>query len=1100
MKFHHQINGSGQMVKCSDLSNLNLEDGYSIVPQVHESWREAEQRLLVLVESVDSLDLFRGELLSGSTVDPGRQRGKERSNHNPMRSVLSNILDLAVTHLKSYGVDPGEFSFGIANYNCKRIRNLEPSRQAGAFPSFTRRAVKIIRKLKPTHVLVCGDTAAHFLLESLEADEDDPRTPEACAENSLYKRGWVFKRKIGNHRFLLTPTLDLESLYNPPNDGSDDEDGGDDDQDNDRYAAADLLFFVTRNLANLLNGAMLHDLSRIKPNPIYVDTVEKFDKFFAKLLATKNKIGVDTETRALTNTSNAIYMAQFALSVDAAYVIPVRHPKSPFTSDESDYIEGRLHWFLKSKKYRKVLATLNGTFDTRIFRTQLGLDIIPYHQIHEVTAGEQLLDENIGLFARLKFYYAGEYHKTSYQNLRALCCLYGNDWYWTAVFSKNERSLVGSRPPDDPDVLAYASMDAQVTLALALEQGKIADNQVILPSLNAKRVRYHDLFERHLLNQMSNTVQSISHMEQTGSPLDMKYLLHLLGPSSPLHALIKETTAELVRMPNVIETSRRLLNKAGKATGSLFGDDVSMNVFTVGKKEHKEALVFEVMKLPVVNLTATGRPAIGKVFMAAYREKHKEVALLETISKTAHMMSTYIKGWVRILQTNLDSSLDSALRASFGFFTIVTGRLNSFKPSLQNAPSHGELAKRIKRAFVPPEGHLNVKYDYSAHEVRCWSYVAYDKANAASFQAGLDLRRRLIQAASIPEPAAGWKAASIESLDKEASELDSTTKRGKLGLAIIGAQRLLLEIKADLKKKGDSHIQNVFRFFGRWVEKSDPLREAIKKIVFGLIYGKGVRSIANDTGRSKEDIEEIIQKLFEGFPEGSRWLEEAAEQVSRYAHVVSPIGRVRRLWRVYTGARGVIAAAQRRAQNAPIQGFASEIGATSGFLILLACYEFIRERGLDMETNMPKLCRMVHDSSFSIVPFQFVLPFIHICQYTATVGVKNWYLETFDVELTIEPEIELELCASEDKSYKWNWELPSLVRDVYQTIKDLVPLGRLPEDQIDAVYETVMAPWKDAEYRGVLQDRFPLLNVKELDAQIVFAINDLKRSSKKESA
>ena len=36
-----------------------------------------------------------------------------------------------------------------------------------------------------------------------------------------------------------------------------------------------------------------------------------------------------------------------------------------------------------------------------------------------------------------------------------------------------------------------------------------------------------------------------------------------------------------------------------------------------------------------------------------------------------------------------------------------------------------------------------------------------------------------------------------------------------------------------LKKEGDLHIMNVFRFFRKWVEKSDPLRDAVKSVVFG---------------------------------------------------------------------------------------------------------------------------------------------------------------------------------------------------------------------------------------------------------------------------
>jgi pullulanase/glycogen debranching enzyme len=41
------------------------------------------------------------------------------------------------------------------------------------------------------------------------------------------------------------------------------------------------------------------------------------------------------------------------------------------------------------------------------------------------------------------------------------------------------------------------------------------------------------------------------------------------------------------------------------------------------------------------------------------------------------------------------------------------------------------------------------------------------------------------------------------------------------------------DISKELKRKGDLHISNVKRFFGKWVEKSDPLRDAVKAVVFG---------------------------------------------------------------------------------------------------------------------------------------------------------------------------------------------------------------------------------------------------------------------------
>lgn len=53
---------------------------------------------------------------------------------------------------------------------------------------------------------------------------------------------------------------------------------------------------------------------------------------------------------------------------------------------------------------------------------------------------------------------------------------------------------------------------------------------------------------------------------------------------------------------------------------------------------------------------------------------------------------------------------------------------------------------------------------------------------------------------------------------------------------LVEAAILILRIDtlaSRIKKEGDVHIQNVKRFFGKWVEKADPLRDAVKAVVFG---------------------------------------------------------------------------------------------------------------------------------------------------------------------------------------------------------------------------------------------------------------------------
>lgn len=770
--FYSQINEGG-LLDCKDLDQFNLEDGYSIVPCVHKSWKTAEKRLLIIVESVDSLDIKNGSMLSGDTVDNTSSRDKY-STHNPMRSVFSNLLDKATSMLRPYGEDvAGQFAFGIANFNAKKIRQLSVQEQTNHFPKFTSRILAIIDRLKPTHILVCGDTASHQLLRVLGHPEGTPahKRGEAAAANSQYKRGWVFDRVYKKHRFLMCPTLDIESLYNVRDTGKDeDEDDDADGGNSDKFAAGDLLFFVARNMCNILAGRMLHDLSHIVPNPVYIDTIEKFDKVMEKLWAA-DFIACDTETNNLSSRKNKLLMVQFAVSTKRGYCIPVMHRETPFTPEEVEYILKKLRIFLKSEKKKKLIF-INGMFDLRIFRNQARMPLIPFHYIHELTAGEQLLDENMGLFGRIPFYFMGKYVKSSYQNLRAMFCSYGNDLYWRMKFSKEDRMTIAFMPPNDPAVLDYASLDVQSLYGMAEEQIKRSEMTYVKPNLASKLVKYSKYFLTHLHNQMSNTVQGISHMEESGAHVDVPYLVHLMSKKSPLIGVINDTKKELVSMPSTKKANSLILRKAGKSSQSLFGDTVDMTVFAPSKKAHQEVLFFDVLKLKVINYTKTGERSIGKEFLAAHSASSKEVSLFETITKGTKLLSTYVKGWHKKVVEGLDSALDECLRASYGFFTIVSGRLNSFDPSLQQIPSRGSLAYHIKRMFTPPPGCLAVKDDYSAHEVRVWSIISGDPKVAAAFKQGLEYRRQLIAAPIVPGGSKFLSPEEVAALEKELKMLE----------------------------------------------------------------------------------------------------------------------------------------------------------------------------------------------------------------------------------------------------------------------------------------------------------------------------------------
>ncbi len=808
---------NGHLRYRKDLEDLNIvdEDAYKLVPICSKNWKSAPIRLMVIVESVDRQDLKTGELLS-------MVREKERGSSyyaNTMTALIPGLLDASwQMYVDWLAIDKQEpdaetVSLSVVNFNAAKTYTLEPAARKAMHKKFADRVLHVIERMQPTHVFVCGDTATVNLLEIL-SEKDVPH----CE----VKRGWVFNLNYKGHEFKLTPSLDLETLYNPKaNDSADDEDS--DSEMSDKYATADLLYFVGRNLVNLFAGKNLYSLKKLRPEAVYVDTIEKFDEVMDLVENPEVEyIGTDTEGASLNVVTNKIFSVQFAVDTKVGYVIPLLHPDTPFDGEELKYVFKRLRKFFGATKESelKTLVYINGKFDLRFLRVQLDLPVI-MHRTYEVNAGEQLLDENIGLFGGadsggIRFRKDNEKVRTSYQGLMNALCIYENDAYYNLQFSKEDRGNMAAQSLSDPDVLYYCAHDAVSVLAMARMQIRRAKHTLVRPNFKSKKlVPYYPYFIRHVVLQMGKTVQGLSYMEQNGSPIDLEYLTILAGKKSPLLAEIQQLNNDMRGFDSVAATEKVLLKAMGRSSGGLLGSVGTSGMFDISKREHLHKLFYEVMKLPVVSHTDSGAVAIDKEFIATYSADYKEVATFGQYTKVTKLMSTYVKGWLKKIQASIDDLARGVLSPGFGFFTIVTGRLNSFKPSLQNVPSRGPTAKIIKRMFRAPKGFLSINFDFNANEIRGGAILAADDNLAGAFQDGIDLRKSWIVK---PTP----------------------------------------ELASNLATRGDVHIQNVKRLFGVWVAKSDPRRTAIKAVVFGLMYGKGAGTLGKDL--KKDALNEAMDK------------------------------------------------------------------------------------------------------------------------------------------------------------------------------------------------------------------------------------------------
>lgn len=242
--------------------------------------------------------------------------------------------------------------------------------------------------------------------------------------------------------------------------------------------------------------------------------------------------------------------------------------------------------------------------------------------------------------------------------------------------------------------------------------------------------------------------------------------------------------------------------------------------------------------------------------------------------------------------------------------------------------------------------------------------------------------------------------------------------------------------------------------------------------------------------------QDILDKLFGEFKRAAAWTEKMKKLAVEHYYVYSPIGRIRHLYAAMTGDRTIVNKQARRGANAPIQGFASEIGMKAGRLIMENYYRELPKfcELLDIEYDEWALRipfnRSVHDASYFSVIYAMILPFTHVLQYSATYGVTKVYSEEFNVEFLVEPEIDIEIGARDSTCSGWDWSIPALVKILTESVAAAQKDGLLEGDP-DEVLRLIFEPWRNRKMRAYLQKHYPLLNVSDLDKQITEAIKPI---------
>jgi DNA polymerase-1 len=156
--------------------------------------------------------------------------------------------------------------------------------------------------------------------------------------------------------------------------------------------------------------------------------------------------------------------------------------------------------------------------------------------------------------------------------------------------------------------------------------------------------------------------------------------------------------------------------------------------FNVGSPKQLGEILFDELSLPGGKKGKTGAYATGADVLEDLATEHELPRRVLDWRQLSKLKSTYTDA----LQDHINPET-GRVHTSYSIAGANTGRLASTDPNLQNIPIRTEEGRRIREAFVAPEGKVIVSLDYSQIELRILAHMAGIDTLKQAFRDGHDI-------------------------------------------------------------------------------------------------------------------------------------------------------------------------------------------------------------------------------------------------------------------------------------------------------------------------------------------------------------------------
>ncbi|AGO57622.1 hypothetical protein ALQ63_01342 [Serratia plymuthica] len=353
---------------------------------------------------------------------------------------------------------------------------------------------------------------------------------------------------------------------------------------------------------------------------------------------------------------------------------------------------------------------------------------------------------------------------------------------------------------------------------------------------------------------------------------DVTLQLHLamwpqLKESAELLTVFNEIEMPLVPVLSHIERTGVLIDQSILATHSIEltkrlaeleiqAHELAEEPFNLASTKQLQAILYEKQKLPVLKKTPGGAPSTNEEVLAELALDYPLPKVILEYRGLAKLKTTYTDKLPLMI-----NPFSGRVHTSYHQAVTATGRLSSSDPNLQNIPVRNDEGRRIRQAFIAPEGYRIVAADYSQIELRIMAHLSQDEGLLKAFAEGKDIHRAT--------------AAEVFGV-----QLDKVT----------GEQR-----------------------------------RSAKAINFGLIYGMSAFGLARQLGIPRGEAQRYMDLYFERYPGVLEYMERTRQQAAEQGYVSTLDGRRLYLPDVSSSNGMRRKAAERAAINAPMQGTAADI-------------------------------------------------------------------------------------------------------------------------------------------------------------------------------